>query len=370
MKRVAALDGVRGIAIAAVVGLHAFAWPVNGVRGVDIFFVLSGFLITTLLMNEWDANGSVRFRAFYARRARRLLPALALTIVGYMAVAVITDHHIRQAAVASLVAGTYTTNLIGFTSHPNLGGPLSHTWSLAAEEQFYLVWPVVLFLVFRGRRRPAICLLLAAIAAVAVEQRVLPGMTTNMTQWRLTGAPDTRSTGLAMGCLCALCVPELSRLPASARSAGRLVVPLALAMVALGLFAGGFDFYRMGGLTFFCVAVAALLVNATTETSLTARVLSLAPLVWLGRISYSLYLYHFPILIAFGAPANRSLSRRVLAIELSVLAAFLSFRYVEQPILRRGRSRVPSPAPPVPGGVDPAPAVPAERLRARHAGAS
>jgi peptidoglycan/LPS O-acetylase OafA/YrhL len=340
MKRVAALDGVRGIAIAAVVGLHAFAWPANGVRGVDIFFVLSGFLITTLLMNEWAANGAVGFRSFYARRARRLLPALAVTIAGYLTVAVVTDHHIREAVVASLVAGTYTTNLIGFTSHPNLGGPLSHTWSLAAEEQFYLVWPVVLFLVLRGRRRPAIGLLLVGIVAVAVEQSVLPEATRNMTEWRLTGAPDTRSTGLAMGCLCALCVPALSRLPASARSAGRLVVPLSLTIVGGGLFVAGFDFYSMGGLTIFCAAVAVLLVRATDGTSLTSRALSLAPLVWLGRISYSLYLYHFPILIAFGAPANRSISRRILAVELSVLAAALSFRYVEQPILRRtGRSR-------------------------------
>ena len=340
MRRVAALDGVRGIAIAAVVGLHAFAWPVNGVRGVDIFFVLSGFLITTLLMNEWAANGTVGFRAFYARRARRLVPALVVTIVGYLVVSVVTDHHVGQAALAGLVAGTYTTNLIGFTSHPNLAGPLSHTWSLAAEEQFYLVWPVVLFLVFRGRRGPAICLLLIAIAAVTVEQGVMVGMTHQVTQWRLTGAPDTRSIGLAMGCLCALCLPGLGRLPPSARAAGRLVVPLSLTIVGVALVSARFDFYRMGGLTIFCAAVAALLVRATSETSLTSRALSLAPLVWLGRISYSLYLYHFPILIAFGAPSNRAISRRILAIELSVLAAALSFRYVEQPILRRGgRSR-------------------------------
>ena len=339
MKRVPALDGVRAVAITAVIGLHAFNWPVNGACGVDIFFVLSGFLITTLLMNEWAVNGAVHFRGFYARRVRRLLPALVVTIVGYLAVSAATDHRVGHAALAGLVAGTYTTNLVVATGHPGLAGALPHTWSLAAEEQFYLLWPAVLFLALRGRRLPAICLLLAAIAAVTVERRVLAG-TMGVSEWRLTGAPDTRSIGLAMGCLCALCFPELHRLPQSLRRAGSLFGPLALSIVCVALFAAQFDLYRMGGLTIFCAAVAVLLVRATSKTSLTARALSLAPLVWLGRISYSLYLYHLPIFIAFGVSGDAVTSRAIVAIALSVTCAALSFRFVEQPFLRRSsRSR-------------------------------
>ena len=334
MRRVAALDGVRGIAIAAVVGLHAFNWPSNGARGVDVFFVLSGFLITTLLLDEHATNGRVAFGAFYVRRARRLLPALVITIAAYLAVSVATAHRVGHAVVASLVAGSYTTNLVASSGHASLAGALTHTWSLSAEEQFYLVWPVLLFLVFLGRRHAAIRLLAIVIAAVTVEQSILAK--SGATGWRLTSGPDTRSVGLAMGCLAALCVPELARFPRSARRTASLAVALSALLAGLGLFVHRIEPYRLGGLTVFCGAVAVLIVRAAHGTSLTARVLSLAPLVWLGRISYSLYLYHLPIFLALGVLSGAAVTTKVFAIGLSLTAAALSFRYVEQPFLRHG----------------------------------
>jgi peptidoglycan/LPS O-acetylase OafA/YrhL len=338
VKRVAALDGVRGIAIAAVVGLHAFNWPSNGGRGVDIFFVLSGFLITSLLMNEQAASGSVSFRSFYGRRARRLVPALLLVVAAYVAVSVATAHRVGHPALAGLIAASFTTNLFASSGHQSLAGALGPTWSLSAEEQFYLIWPAVLLLALRGRRPAAIRVLVLAIVAVTIEQELLAA--TGASSWRLTFAPDTRSVGLAVGCLAALCVPELGRLR---RGAGSLAVALSLGFVGLGLSFQSVAPYRRGGLTVFCAAVAVLVVYAAHGSSVATRALSFAPLVGLGRISYSLYLYHLPILLGFGAISSGSVSRKILAIELSVLAAALSFRYIEQPILRRGGRSSPHP---------------------------
>jgi peptidoglycan/LPS O-acetylase OafA/YrhL len=345
VRRVAALDGVRGIAIAAVVGLHAFNWPSNGGRGVDIFFVLSGFLITTLLMKEHASTGSIGFRAFYARRVRRLMPALVVTIVVYLAVSAITVHRVGHAALATLIAASYTTNLALASGHAEDAGALTHTWSLSAEEQFYLLWPALLFLAFRARRQTAIRVLVIAIVAVTVEQCALVAW--GAPSWRLTFAPDTRSVGLAIGCLAALCVSELDRLSRSMRTATSLVVALSVVVAGVGLFTSRVEPYRLGGLTVFCAAVAILLVRATAGGSLIGRALSLIPLVWLGRISYSLYLYHLPIFIAFGVYTNgfATTEMKLIAIALSVLAAALSFRFLEQPFLRRGsRSRPHPPA--------------------------
>jgi peptidoglycan/LPS O-acetylase OafA/YrhL len=357
VRRVGALDGVRGIAIAAVVGLHAFHWPSDGARGVDIFFVLSGFLITSLLLNEHASKGSIGFRAFYTRRARRLMPALVITIAVYLAVSVATAHRVGHAALASLVAASYTTNLVVGSGHAAVAGALTHTWSLSAEEQFYLLWPALLFLVFRAQRRTAIRVLVITIAAVTVELSALAAW--GAASGRLAFAPDTRSLGLAIGCLTALCLSELQRLSRSMRTATSFAVALSIALAGLGLFTARVETYQLGGLTVFCAAVALLIVRATDGSSLTSKALSFVPLAWLGRISYSLYLYHLPIFIAFGVYAGgfATTEMKVVAIALSVLAAALSFRFLEQPFLRRdGRPRPHSPATadPLPFALEPA----------------
>ena len=151
---VPALDGVRAFAVLAVVALHGGTHLNGGFIGVDVFFVLSGFLITTLLLQEWRARGDFRLRAFYVRRARRLLPALALTLVGVTvlvaAFAWYYDGGVRYGfAVLSVIF--YAGNWVAaFTVHQGALGPLTHTWSLAIEEQFYLLWPLLL-LFFFGR---------------------------------------------------------------------------------------------------------------------------------------------------------------------------------------------------------------------------
>jgi peptidoglycan/LPS O-acetylase OafA/YrhL len=277
------------------------------------------------------------------------MPPLVVTVAVYLVVSALTAHRVGHAALASLVAASYSANLVLANGHVEAAGALPHTWSLSAEEQFYLLWPALLFLAFRARRRTAIRVLVIAIAAVTVEQVALAAW--GAPSWRLAFAPDTRGVGLAIGCLAALCVAELEALSRSMQTAMSLAIALSVAVVAVGLFTTRFEPARLGGLTVFCAAVAIVIVHATEGGSLTRKALSFVPLIWLGRISYALYLYHLPIFIAFGVYDHEhengfaTTEMKVVAIALSVLAAALSFRFLEQPFLRRdGRPRPHTPA--------------------------
>jgi peptidoglycan/LPS O-acetylase OafA/YrhL len=308
---VAALDGLRGIAITLVVLVHAFGWPANGAQGVDLFLVLSGFLITTLLMREREENGRVDLVAFYKRRARRLMPALLVLLVVYFAV--------TGAGFETAAGLTYTTDLTrAFDLGPS--GALGHLWSLGLEEQFYLVWPAVLFLVVRGRRRVAVALLCLLIAAIFVRQVELVN-----TGIRVVTGPDTRSLGLAVGCLAAL-VPFKAR---------RWIPPVALLVVTY-VAVTPLQLWGTWSLLF-CTACAALILSALNNESLLTRALSWRPLAALGLVSYSVYLWHYPILAAMGVD-HRSFGVRTLGLACAIIASVLSWRYVEQPFLRGVRS--------------------------------
>lgn len=305
MKRVPALDGLRGIAITLVVCIHAFGYPAGGAEGVDLFLVLSGYLITTLLMREHARAGHVDLIAFYRRRARRLLPALLVVLAVYFA---------ATQAVFQTVAGlTFTMDI---TRAWGLGpyGALGHLWSLGIEEQFYLVWPVVLFFVARGRRRWAVAIVVAAIVFTLSRQIELAN-----TGVRVIEGPDTRSLGLAIGCLVALVPFRPSRF-----------VPLVALAVAGLLVANGVP----SGIPslVFCGCAAIVLLEAVSDGSHLATLLSWKPLAALGLISYSLYLWHVPVLDVVG---NGSAGRQVAAIAVSLLLACASYRYVERPFIER-----------------------------------
>src|SRR4051812_42278396 len=162
LGHVPALDGLRGIAIAIVVGYHAFGFPLGGWLGVDLFFVLSGFLITTLLLEEHDRTGRVSLRAFYVRRARRLLPALGAVLA---LIAVVGPLYYSPGLLASIVAsGLYAANIVrGFGQSDFLNAtPAAHLWSLAQEEQFYVLWPIALIWFRRRLTERRLMSLLAA----------------------------------------------------------------------------------------------------------------------------------------------------------------------------------------------------------------
>ena len=350
MKRLGyqpALDGVRGLAIACVVAYHAFGRPSGGFLGVDLFFVLSGFLITTLLLEEHAERSTVSLRAFYRRRALRLLPALVAMLAVVLAVeavlALAGKGHLRREAIGAGFGLGYVTDIVNAVSRGTVPWSLSHLWSLAMEEQFYLLWPPILLLL-GVRRRAALAVLVGALVLVAVRQVEL--MASGAAYDRLQFAPDTRGSSIVIGCLFAVVF-------ATVRSRRRLASPvvgvLALTVLARLVFGGLLRPLFGGPLLLFGAAAAIVIVRALDPSSFEHRLLTLRPLVGLGRVSYGLYLWHVPVLAAVAASGQAGPARGALGIALSVAAALVSYRVVEQPFLRRKRRLGGVPAAPLYG---------------------
>jgi peptidoglycan/LPS O-acetylase OafA/YrhL len=333
-NRLPALDGLRGLAIASVVAYHCFGWPAGGHLGVDLFFVLSGFLITTLLLRERLETGRISLRAFYARRAARLLPALALMLAAYLAIAAVKG---EDGVKAVLLGGLYFGNvMIAFTGESKfvvLSG-IGHLWSLAEEEQFYLVWPILLPIVARSRR-PA-RLVLALGLALVTYKFVL--MLLGATHHRLYNGPDTHAEGLVAGASVAFLIarrPDFT-LP---RSTLAVTVPFVVLFLFGRTQSTGWDAVGLPLAETGCVA----LVVAALTLSEWQRFLSLAPLRFLGRISYSLYLWHAMLMWA----TDQHLGW--LVVPASIAIAYLSTTWLEEPVRARVRRvrpvTAPAPAP-------------------------
>jgi peptidoglycan/LPS O-acetylase OafA/YrhL len=357
-----ALNGLRALAVAGVMAYHLqLGWASGGYLGVDLFFVLSGFLITTLLLEEWVRTGTLDLSDFWARRAKRLLPALFLVVAGLGLYLVLNAQFggpganglvdlpaLRGDAISTLL---YVGNWHAIYAHQSYfaqfstPSPLQHTWSLAIEEQFYLVWPPVLLLVLRAGRRSWRQLgLLIAIAVALVSAALMallfhPG--TDPT--RVYYGTDTRAFDLMVGA----CVAFLAaaRPQPSERSRRLLHAAAPLAAVALGvawviggtasglpknwMFDGGF---------LACAALAAVVVADARllDQGLFARVLSVPPLHFLGTISYGLYLWHWPIFVYLNG-ARTGLSTGPLdavRIGATLVVATASYYLVERPLRR------------------------------------
>ncbi len=345
-----ALDGIRAVAVVAVVVYHFFArGATGGYLGVDMFFVLSGYLITTLLLIEWTNHRSIDLRAFWARRARRLLPALFLVLV----VVAVWSGFALDAARRSSVRGQglsalfYSANwyLIygGEAAIGRVGGlsPLFHTWSLAIEEQFYLVWPLIVLAClhrWRGALRPLaiVAVVLSVVSVVLMPLLFVPG-----NEGRAYLATDTRAHQLLIGALLAMLLHTAVLREKSERWAPRLGPFAAVAVIAAVLFAPGPEtskfLYNGGSVGFaLCVAVVIAAVMAPAPSGL-KTLLALTPLVWLGRISYGVYLWHVPVRAMIsnaetGLSGPWLLGARVVA---TLALASLSYFLVEMPI-RRG----------------------------------
>jgi peptidoglycan/LPS O-acetylase OafA/YrhL len=338
-----ALDGVRGLAILTVMLVHTgLPFASGGFLSVDVFFVLSGFLITSVLVEESGKTGAIDLRNFYVRRALRLLPALAVLLFA------LTIFSLRMPVPASAVevrreilfTAFYVTNwALAFGAMPAMG-LLGHGWTLAIEEQFYFVWPVVLMLLLRARlSRQRIAVLVAAAIAAGTLYRVV--------LWQI-GVPidrlffgfDTRCDSLLAGCLGALLVSLPGR---DAASPGvRLVQPAAFAAVAVILamvatLSHDHPFMYAGGFTLVAAAAAVVLMAVVDAPgSVLARILASRPLVHAGHISYGLYLWHWPVFLYFtpslhGWPETTG---NVVRFGMTIVMAELSAVLIEQPFLR------------------------------------
>ena len=344
------LDGLRAIAVLAVIAFHEqFGWAPGGLLGVGVFFTLSGYLITDLLLSRWTVSGRLHLAEFWMRRARRLLPALFVMLAVVTAWITIADR-VRLTSLRGAVgaASTYWSNWYVIIKGQSYFArfappqPLDHLWSLAVEEQFYLIWPWLLLAgVFLIRRRGASALpwlalptlAMAAASAVAAVLLYRPGFDPT----RIYEGTDTRASGLLIGA--ALAMLWSSRRAAATGKTGQRLLDwpgfAGLAVIGLMIWRVGqySPFLYRGGLVVLALATAAVVAAAACPANLTAKALGWRPLRWLGVRSYGIYLWHFPVIV-LTTPANSTedLPRAAAQVAASIAIAALSWRYIEEPI--------------------------------------
>jgi peptidoglycan/LPS O-acetylase OafA/YrhL len=354
LRHVTALDGIRGFAVLAVIAFHTGqSWALGGFLGVDVFFVLSGYLITTLLLVEWRRTGSIGLGGFWSRRARRLLPALLLVLVGVGLYALLfaRDADVRGIRHDALATVGYVANWrfifakAGYFATFSFPSPLRHMWSLAVEEQFYLVWPVTALVLLRTFRSPRALLVFAALGSfasmIAMAALFHPGRDPSRAYY----GTDTRAHTILIGVI--LAVLLLDRTHAASRARSRALELTGLSGAAFLLWTcasvdGQRAFLYRGGSALVAIATAAVIASVVTTTfpHPLARILALRPLAFAGELSYGLYLWHWPIVLVItrartGLSGIPLLSARVL---VTFVIAYLSWSLVEMPI-RRGALR-------------------------------
>lgn len=338
-EHVASLDGLRGIAVAAVVGYHLRPeWVPGGFLGVDLFFVLSGYLITSLLLEEHHREGRVDLLAFAGRRLRRLLPAVLVVVVAvatYLS-AVDAPAELDRARRHGLGTLGYVANWVfiadGDSYFADFAGPsyFRHMWSLAIEEQFYLLWPVVFWLTLRSTGRRGLFVAAAGIATASIVWMAVVYDPVDAS--RAYFGTDTRIFQPLLGALAALALPLRGEKPAGSGRVAALggVVWLGALLLVDDTWSG----YYRGGAAALSLAVVLLVIGASTAGPL-ARVLAFRPLVALGSISYGVYLWHWPILLILRREGWSGAALDVAVVVATLGVSVVSLALIETPV-RRG----------------------------------
>jgi peptidoglycan/LPS O-acetylase OafA/YrhL len=360
------LDGVRALAVLAVLLYHAqLSWLRGGFLGVDVFFVLSGYLITRLLLAEWRRWGSVDLRAFWLRRARRLLPALflvLLAVAGYAAL-LASDGQLAAIRGDALATVGYVANWRfvfaqqSYFAQYDEPSPLRHMWSLGIEEQFYLVFPLILVGLLTLRlRRPMLATVLglgAVGSAVLAATLYQPGTDPS----RVYYGTDTRLQALLVGAAAAVLVRAAPARAGTYLSVAGRAVPLpgrrSLGLFGLAGLAAAFVLARdtagwlyRGGFLLIALLAVAVVIAAGTDGTTTARLLSVQPLRRVGLISYGLYLWHWPVYVVLN-PARLGFGGAglvLLRLAVTFALATASFLLVERPVRAGALGRRWSPA--------------------------
>jgi peptidoglycan/LPS O-acetylase OafA/YrhL len=372
------LDGMRALAVVAVMVYHANpSWLPGGFLGVEVFFVISGYLITLLLIGEHERSGRVSVKGFYTRRARRLLPALFTLLIGITVYTALFRRDALGALRGDVIAAVaYVTNWYqiwvgqGYTASGDFA-PLRHLWSLAVEEQFYLLWPLVMILLLRvGRRRlPDVSwgLVVTAFVITGVMAALFyPGpigtcAVTPDAYWQVAGrcisktdtlylSTPTRATGLLLGAAFAMIWRPVAVLRGPMRARGRLVDVVGVVGLA-GLAAlcwnlhivtpeGADPLLFRGGFLLTDFATLAIIAAVTHRYARAGALIGNPVFVWIGTRSYGLYLYSWPIFQGIRRVAGNVLtfSQFVVAMGATVVVTELSYRFIETPI-RRGALR-------------------------------
>ncbi len=331
------IDGLRAVAIGLVVLFHATGRCPGGFVGVDVFFVISGFLITGLLLDE-QRRGELRLIDFWTRRVRRLLPAAVIvacvTLVAGWFILFPDDYAHLAASVAAqqvLASNVYFSRQAGYFSNGALFKPLLHTWSLAVEEQFYIAYPVLLTLLDRLPRRVMVAAL-AVITAVSFAISDWGAQTRPFSTFYLL--PMRAWEMLLGGLICFVPVP---------RRSGGLAAHVLAGLGAVGIVWSAFAFDRTtpfpGRAALVpCVATALVIYANSWTRTVVGRALELRPIVFVGLISYSLYLWHWPLLsCAAFLECSEAPDKfpRLVAVAVAAVLAVVSWRYVERPFRRK-----------------------------------
>jgi peptidoglycan/LPS O-acetylase OafA/YrhL len=344
------LDGLRALAVMAVVAYHlGLGWVPGGMLGVGVFFTLSGYLITDLLLAQYHRNGRLDLTDFWRRRARRLLPAVLVMLVVVLAWVTALDRSqlpaLRGVAISAL---GYVSNWWLIAQHSSYfarfgpPSPLGHLWSLAVEEQFYLVWPWLLWLGLRwARGRPGgLGLLAKGTLLLAVASAIEMGLlyTPGYDPTRVYDGTDTRAFALLIGAALAFAWPS-RRLTGHVADGARRILDAAggaglATIVILILCTNEYSaFVYRGGMVLLSVATLLVVGAAASPASRIGQLLGVRPLRWIGVRSYGIYLWHYPIIVlTTPASGHVSFERGTLQLTASILAAALSWKYIEEPV--------------------------------------
>lgn len=354
-RYIPALDGLRAFAVLAVIAYHlGMQWAPGGLLGVTVFFVLSGYLITSLLLIEWDNTSTINLPQFWLRRVRRLMPAIILVIVCTAALCTLLDHSLltklREDMWAALLWVTnwwYILHDVSYFDALGAPSPLTHFWSLAIEEQFYLIWPVVLLIAHKaGVKRTTMRNATLVVALLsALEMALLYNPLDDPS--RVYYGTDTRAFSLLIGAWLAFVWPShmlgaqksvhLTKQVRSILDGVGLVALLAL--LGLIVFVDGFaPFLYRGGILLASILTAIVIAVMVHPASLLGRIAGAKPLVWVGLRSYGIYLWHFPLLLLMN-PRNFTGETPwwMYLVQVAVVfaCAAFSYRFVENP-LRKG----------------------------------
>jgi peptidoglycan/LPS O-acetylase OafA/YrhL len=342
------LDGIRAIAVLAVIAYHLnFGWASGGLLGVQVFFVLSGYLITDLLVAEYRRHQGIGLKQFWLRRARRLLPALFVVLFVTVGWATLFDRVQLTALRSDLPSSIFYFSNWWFIFHhvsyfARFGppSPLGHLWSLSIEEQFYLIWPLVVLAALRWiRSKQTIILLTLGVAVIsAVEMGLLYAATPNADPTRVYDGTDTRAFALLIGAALAFALPR-NRTFAPITPGATRVLNIVGGVGLVGIFVmfwrtNQYDpFLYEGGMVLLAVLTAMVIGVTVHPGSRLQTVLGWEPLRWVGERSYAIYLWHYPVIV-LTTPLNArpSILRATLQIGVTFVLAALSWRYIEQPV--------------------------------------
>ncbi|WP_046227298.1 acyltransferase family protein [Paenibacillus dauci] len=350
------LDGLRAFAVLAVIIYHLNTdWAPGGLLGVGIFFVLSGYLITDILAGQWERHHRFAMKDFWIRRARRLLPAMFVMIAVVAVWCLIGDHSRLSALAGDIPAALLYVSNWWFIFHKvsyfesfGPASPLGHLWSLAVEEQFYLLWPFLLllglkFLPKRGNLAGWI-VSLSIISALLMAVIYVPGEDPS----RVYYGTDTRIFALLIGAALAIVWPSM-KLKSSVSAPARNVLDgigtiSLLVLIWLVWHTNEYQpFLYRGGMLLIAILTAILIAVLAHPASRLAVIVGSKPLRWLGKRSYGLYLWHFPV-ITLSTPQvsteEPSILRAIIQVAVSLALAELSWRYVEEPIRKNGFRQV------------------------------